>query len=180
MRTVESVQLSHHALRAIAYHEDRREFAIGASDNNIYILDADSLALKHTLENAHLNSVFSVAWSPDGSTLLSGGRDAWLRVWQTDTWEVSALQPLDAAHLFTLNHIVCSPCGRFFATASRDKTVKIWDAQQFRLLKVLDVIRSGGHVNSVNRLWWQGERLISASDDRSAMIWRVQTKEVFL
>ncbi|MBK8425147.1 MAG: hypothetical protein IPL27_03820 [Lewinellaceae bacterium] len=59
---------------------------------------------------------------------------------------------------------------RFFATASRDKTLKIWDSATFTLLKVVDTIRDGGHINSVNRLLWLPECLVSASDDRSAIL----------
>ena len=175
-RTIESLQLSGQALRTIAYAEKRQELAVGASDNNIYILDAETLALKTTILNAHNNSVFALAWSPDNKLLLSGGRDAWLRAWESGAegqFQLSAKNPLVAAHLFTLNHIVFSPDGNFFATASRDKTLKIWDAGTFELLKVVDTIRHGGHINSVNRLLWLPDCLVSASDDRSAMIWAI-------
>jgi WD40 repeat protein len=179
-RTLESIQLSSQALRAIAYSDKNHEIAVGASDNNIYFLDADTLELKSTIQNAHTNSVFTLAWSPDQTLLLSGGRDAWLRIWEyPSATSVShpalAVQtPKEAAHLFTLNHIAFSPDGQLFATASRDKTIKIWDGQSGELLKVIDTIRHGGHINSVNRLLWVADCLVSASDDRSAMVWRVE------
>lgn len=175
-RAIESVQLSAHSLRAIAYAEERRELAVGASDNHIYFLDSQTLELKGVLRNAHENSVFTVAYSPDQKYLLSGGRDAWLRVWEFPEEHfslpvLSEKSPAQAAHLFTVNHIAFSPDGAFFATASRDKTVKIWDARHFELLQVLDTIRQGGHINSVNRLLWIEDALVSASDDRTLMVW---------
>jgi WD40 repeat protein len=88
-----------------------------------------------------------------------------------DTKEIAPQSPEQAAHLFTLNHIAFSPDGHLFATASRDKTFKIWDAQTYELLKVVDTLRLGGHINSVNRLLWHGGGLISVSDDRRAIIW---------
>lgn len=171
-RPVESLQLSNQALRAIAHSPGRGELAVGASDHAIYLLDAATLALRRTLPVAHNNSVFAVAYSPDNRYLLSGGRDAMLRVWdlENDCTLVSE-QP---AHWFTVNHIAFSPPssqGRFFATASRDKTIKIWDAATFSLLKVLDTIREGGHINSVNRLLWLQDGLVSCSDDRTVKIW---------
>lgn len=171
-RTMESIQLSNQALRAIAYTEKRHEIAVGASDNNIYILDVETLALKSTILNAHTNSVFTLVWSPDSQQLLSGGRDAWLKIWEFPK-SSAVSHPTEAAHLFTINHITFSPDGKLFATASRDKTLKIWDATTFELLKVVDTIRNGGHINSVNRLLWLPGCLVSASDDRSAMIWVV-------
>jgi WD40 repeat protein len=45
----------------------------------------------------------------------------------------------------------------------------------FKLLKVIDTIRLGGHIRSVNRLFWSpfADYLISVSDDRSVMVWSI-------
>ncbi len=171
-KSIESIQLSHQSLRCIAYCAERNEIAIGASDHHIYLLDASSLEVKNQIKEAHGNSVFSLAYSPDGKQLLSGGRDAMLRVWDLEK-ERLLIHNLPA-HRFTINHILWHPNGDFFFTASRDKTIKIWDAQNFELLKVLEGLRDQGHFNSVNRLHWQADHLISASDDRSLLIWEVQ------
>lgn len=169
-RTVESIHLTHCALRALALAPQRREMAVGASDASIYLLDSETLDIRHTLPNAHAPSVFTVAYSPDERYLLSGGRDAMLRVWDLSA-DPPAIVSEQPAHWFTLNHIVWSPDGRHFATASRDKTVKIWDGTTFQLLRVLDPVRDGGHLNSVNRLLWLPQALLSASDDRTVKIW---------
>lgn len=169
--SVESFQLSNQSLRCISFSEKRSELAVGASDNSIYLLDVETFELKRTLKDAHKNSVFTVVYSPDNRHLLSGGRDAMLRVW--DLENDFQLVSEQAAHLFTINHIVFSPDSQLFATASRDKTLKIWDAQTFQLLKVVDTIRHGGHIHSVNRLLWLPDCLISCSDDRTVMLWRI-------
>ncbi len=176
-RSVESVQLSNQALRSISFSEKRKELAVGASDNSIYLLDVETFELRHTLKDAHTNSVFTVAYSPDGRQLLSGGRDAMLKVWDLTPSQSpipNPYSPKNPAHLFTLNHIVFSPDAQLFATASRDKTLKIWDAHTFELLKVVDTMRYGGHINSVNRLLWMPDCFVSCSDDRSVMLWRVE------
>ncbi len=170
-RTIESLQLSHQPLRALAYSEKRGEIAIGASDQSIYFLDTETLALKRVLKQAHTNSVFTLAYSSDGQYLLSGGRDAMLRVW--DLENDCALRSEQPAHWYTINHLAFSPDGLLFATASRDRTIKIWDAQSFELLKVLDTLRFGGHTRSVNRLLWLSDCLVSCGDDRLAMIWKI-------
>ncbi len=170
-RTVESLQLSHQALRAVAFAENRRELAVGGSDQSIYLLDSETLEVKRILKNAHTNSVFSLAYSPNGARLLSGGRDAMLRVW--DLEQDCVLISEQPAHLYTINHLVFSPDGALFATASRDKTLKIWNAETFELLKVVDTLRFGGHTRSVNRLLWLPDGLVSCGDDRLAMIWKI-------
>ena len=170
-RTVESLQLSHQALRSIAVSDKRGELAIGGSDWSIYFLDTETLAVRRILKNAHTNSVFTLAYSPDGQYLLSGGRDAMLRVW--DLENDCALRSEQPAHLYTINHLTYSPDGSLFVTASRDRTLKIWDAQTFELLKVVDTLRYGGHTRSVNRLLWLPDCLVSCGDDKLAMLWKI-------
>lgn len=169
-RSLESIQLSHRALRSIHLSPDGR-LAVGASDGNIYILKSDTFELLHTVQAAHTPSVFSAIWHPDGAYLLSGGRDAILKVWSATDYEQQQDIP---AHWYTINHIAFDPSGAYFATASRDKTIKIWNAADRSLVKVLDTIRDGGHVNSVNRLLWMSDRLVSVSDDRTAIIWEIR------
>ncbi len=172
-RSLESFYLSNQSLRSLDFCPARQEIAVGASDNSIYLLDSSTLNLKNKIESAHANSVFALKYSLEGRYLLSGGRDAYLKIWDTQQdFQLVFDQP---AHWFTINHIVFDPVGRWFVTASRDKTIKIWDAYNFTLLKVLEVVRDRGHVNSVNRLLWVDDRcFISAGDDRTMILWEVQ------
>ncbi len=174
-QSMESLRLSNQSLRCICYAPKRRELAVGSSDNGIYLLDAEQLSVKHHIPNAHDNSVFTLRYSPDDRFLLSGGRDAHLKAWEIgeSAPELVSDQP---AHWFTINSIAFHPSGRWFATGSRDKTIKIWDAADFKLLQVLETVRDGCHINSVNRLLWHGYEnyLVSASDDRSMIVWDIK------
>jgi WD40 repeat protein len=176
-RISESFQLSNHALRSMAFSPLRNEIAIGSSDRNIYILDATTLSLKTSIENAHQNSVFSLQYSPDGKTLLSGGRDALLRAWDVENnFQQATSLP---AHLFTVNKIVFHPEGKIFATASRDKTIRIWESGTYELLKEINTLRNGCHTHSINSLYWSpyNDWLVSGSDDRTAIIWEIKIEE---
>ncbi|MCB9284910.1 MAG: hypothetical protein H6563_12605 [Lewinellaceae bacterium] len=169
-QSLESLHLSNQGLRCLDYSPLRNELAVGGSDTNIYLLDADTLDIRHRIESAHGNSVFSLRYAPDGNYLLSGGRDAQLNAWSLEgPPQRIVTQP---AHWYTINGIAFHPEGKIFATASRDKTIKIWDAETFQLLKVLESIRDQGHLRSVNALLWM-DHLVSASDDRSLIIWGV-------
>lgn len=172
-RATESLQLSAESLRSIDYSPTRNELLIGASDHAMYFLDASNFSLKNSVPLAHDNSVFVARYHPDGKHLVSGGRDARLKVWDLETLACISNQE---AHWYTINDIVFHPKGHLFATASRDKTIKIWDAQTFKLLKVLETIRDDGHINSVNRLLWTRHQnyLLSCSDDRSIKLWEMK------
>lgn len=166
------LKLSDKSLRCLALHEERGELAVGGSDWLVRVLDADSLQLKHTLEGA-TNSVFTLAYGPDGGTLFTAGRDAHLRTWDVAAGYQAATSLV--AHMFTINHVAFSPDGQYFATCSMDKSIKLWDAATLSLLRVLDRARHAGHGTSVNKLFWPGRqnRLVSCSDDRSLAVWQV-------
>lgn len=168
--SLESLQLSHSAIRGMDFSPRRNEIAMGASDQAIYFLDATDLSLKRSIPNAHDSSVFCVRYSADEEYLYSGGRDAQLKVWELDAAPTPIVQK--AAHWYTINDLALSPDGAFLASGSRDKTIRIWRTSDFKLVKALEVVRDQGHINSVNSLLWlPGGELISASDDRRLIVW---------
>lgn len=170
LQTSETLHLSNTSIRAIAKTADK--IVIGASDNHIYILNHE-LEIVHTIKDAHENSVFCVSIAPhDTNRIASGGRDAQLRHWSFDGSQLHQQN----AHWFTINDIKFSPNGTIFATASRDKTIRLWKSDDYQLIKEINTIKNAGHVNSVNRLLWlDDETLVSASDDRTMIIWKIET-----
>ncbi len=170
------LKASDKSARSIAVNPVSGEFAVAYSDHMIRIFDLETLNLKRVL-TGHVNSVFTVAYSPDGRYLMSGSRDAHLKVWVVN--DSYALAEDIVAHMFSINHIVFNPDGTLFATASMDKSIKIWNAETFRLLKVVDRARHAGHGTSVNRLLWEAgqAQLLSASDDRTISVWSVNTSQ---
>ena len=55
-------------------------------------LAAASLELKAEKQSAH-NIVSSVAFSPDGKTIVSGSRDKTIKVWDAGAWALVPLNP---------------------------------------------------------------------------------------
>ena len=56
-------------------------------------LAAASLELKAEKQSAHSNYVLSVAFSPDGKTIVSGSADKTLKVWDAGAWALIPLNP---------------------------------------------------------------------------------------
>ncbi|RAV99419.1 WD40 repeat domain-containing protein [Pseudochryseolinea flava] len=171
--TIEAkVKYSERSARCMTISAERSEIAVGYSDNRIRILDLETMALKQEWE-AHTNSVFVVRYSPDGTLLVSGSRDARLKSWDSNGGYTLSTEVV--AHLFAINHLDFSPDSKHFVTCSMDKSIKVWDAATFKLLKVIDRARHAGHGNSVNKLLWTpyNDQLLSAGDDRTISVWNI-------
>jgi WD40 repeat protein len=74
----------------------------------------------------HDDFVFSVAFSPDGSKIVSGSRDKTIRVWDASTG-VEMLPHLQG-HRSGVTSVAFSPNGSKIVSGSYDRTIRVWDA----------------------------------------------------
>lgn len=163
-------KLCEEKVRSLDLNYHSSEIAIASGDCNIRIFDLKTLEEKKTF-TAHTLSANVVCYSPDGSLILTGGRDAHLNIWDSKNFSLIKNIP---AHNYAIYDIVFSPDNELFATASRDKTIKIWDAETFELQARINKENFDGHVNSVNKLLWMEDYLVSTGDDRAVMVWEVK------
>ena len=98
-----------------------------------------SVALQ-TLEG-HSSRVTSVAFSPDGTQVVSGSYDETVRLWDAATG--TALQTLEG-HSSWITSVAFSPDGTQVVSGSADKTVRLWDAATGAALQTLE-----GHSSAV-------------------------------
>lgn len=82
-------------------------------------------ALK-TISTKHKGGVNSLAYSPDGKTIATGGgyRDDIVQLWDAGTGEHKAIL---RGHTKTVSSVAYSPDGKTIASGSTDGTVRLWD-----------------------------------------------------
>ena len=120
----------------------------------------------------HLEEVNAVAFSPDGKSLVSGGREK--KVW---LWNVQRGQPekILFEHRDRIKDLVFSPDGTLLVSASNDSTIKLWDTVNSRVLATLR-----GHQRPVKSLSFSsdGRTLVSGGEDGSVRFWDIKEQDI--
>ena len=170
LELVHSITVSNDTVRCITINPEENRIAFGCRDNRIVVYDLDDYSLIKALIG-HTMAVFSLQYSPNGEYLVSGSRDAQVKIWDNKTYSLVQNIP---AHLFAVNHIAFHSSQPYFVTASMDKSIKIWDAADFKLRKIISREKGyASHVLSINKLAWNGNQLLSVSDDKKVICWDV-------
>src|SRR5262245_7431464 len=123
----------------------------------------------------HTAGVQTLAFSPDGKTLASGGFDRIILLWDTRTWKPR--EPLEG-HTREVTYLAFSPDGRQLASvASRPDScaVRLWDVASGQLAGEL-----GGPVEEgMLGLAWSpdGRTLACGGLDRSLYLWDVAARK---
>jgi centriolar protein POC1 len=171
LELVHSITVSNDTIRCITINPEENRIAFGCRDNRIVVYNLDDYSPIKALIS-HTMAVFSLQYSPNGEYLVSGSRDAQVKIWDNKTYSLIHNIP---AHLFAVNHIAFHPSLPYFATASMDKNIKIWDAEEFKLRKIISREKGyDSHVLSINKLAWNGDQLLSASDDKKIICWDIK------
>jgi WD40 repeat protein len=117
----------------------------------------------------HTNVVLSVAWSPQGRWIASGGKDKTARLWNAQT---GGLVRTLAGHGHWVHSVAFSPNGSQVATASADRTVRVWEVETGRLFFSLQ-----GHKDAVLQAVWSpdGKWIATGSQDKVVHLWDAAT-----
>jgi WD40 repeat protein len=124
------------------------------------------------LDNRHEGALTCLAFSPDGTRLVSIGVDNTVQL--VDVRTGRAVFPVSSAS-GTLTSVIFSPDGRRLAAAGMDGIVRVWDASNGNALLSLRGLGppGGGHYGFTARLAFSpdGSRLASNDWDGTVTIW---------
>ena len=118
----------------------------------------------------HRNEVNSIAFSPDGRSLVSGSDDGSVRIWNIRDGSSKELPvTYDAGYFFS---VVFSPDGRNIAAGNMEHSLWLWDSRTHKL-----VANWEGHSDSVWCVEFtpDGKGLISGSADKTVKYWDVSS-----
>lgn len=160
-------------IRRLTLDEKNEKLIIGGQDGNIRLMETTFF---NELENwkGHLTGTNCSCFIE--SHLITGGKDAYINVWEIDSKKIKQSIP---AHnyavydlLFFLNH-------QLLVSASFDKTIKAWNWTNDSLQLIQRSERKdGGHSHVVNRLVKLDDyHFASVGDDRRIIIWEIQNMD---
>jgi WD40 repeat protein/serine/threonine protein kinase len=120
----------------------------------------------------HTGGVMSVAFSPDGTRILTGSRDETARVWDART---GTLQLELKGHTSIVSSVAFSPDGTRIVTGGWDNTAKVWDARTGT--PQLGLKGDGVAFNPVNSVAFSpdGTRIVTGSGDGTVKVWDART-----
>jgi WD40 repeat protein len=156
-------------VRGVAFAPDGSRAASASWDGTVRIWSLETGEELRKIETgAALNSV---AWSPDGRLLISGGGrggDGQVRLWKADS---GAPVRSFNGHTERVWSVAFSPDARTVLSAAEDKTARLWDVASGQ-----ESHRLEGHTDVVRKAVFSrdGRFILTASHDDTVRLWTLE------
>ncbi len=166
----------------VSFSPDGQTLASAHGDRSVRMWDVETHELKRTLggsleassieRRGHKSAARSVAFSPDGSILASGGRGGRVLLWDADT---GRLKQFILRHSGGIWSLAFSPDGNTLAAATEGGYVYIYDVSNLKSVERKHRLRA----HSI-RAWSvafsrDGRFLASSGDDTFVRLWDYET-----
>jgi len=156
---------------AINYSADGKMFVTGGGapteDGEVKFFDADAKQIGE-VKNGHSDTVFGVAFSPDGKLLAACAADKFVKVFEVPTGKfVKSFE----GHTHHVMGVGWTPDGKKIASCGADNFVKVWDYEKGEKLRDLP-----GHAKQVTQLAFVGKtpQFLTVSGDATVRLWNAE------
>ncbi|BAY62962.1 protein kinase [Calothrix brevissima NIES-22] len=130
-------------------------------------IEAEKLALANTLD-AHDGAVNSLAITADGQTLISGGADNKIKIWNLASGD---LKTTLSKNLDAITSVAISPNGKTLFSGSKDGSIQIWNLPEGTLKTTLPKSKDAVSYVAITP---DGETLVSGGGN-TIQVWDLQT-----
>jgi len=113
--------------------------------------------------------VSSLAWSPDGTHIVTAGDSNAVQVWDARSGQVMLTYD---GHSNLVSAVAWSPDGMHIVSASEDRTAQVWEVDTGRSILIF---RGHSHYVNAVTLSPDGKYIASASIDRTVQVWEPAT-----
>jgi YD repeat-containing protein len=153
----------HNRVDAVAFDRTGKWLVSGSTDGEIALWDANAGTYARTFGGGSLNSVFGVAFSPDGHLVAAGQLDG------LSLWDVTSATLRREIRMGAVFSVAFTDDGRLLAAGGGDGRIVLFDVASGNNLGAALV----GHTKPVERLAFSRDGSFLASTDRSGtmMLW---------
>ncbi|MEQ8959709.1 MAG: hypothetical protein RLP02_17590 [Coleofasciculus sp. C2-GNP5-27] len=168
-------------VNSVAFSRNGKILVSGGLDGAIKIWNWRTGELLHTLNrpspsdiigslvswfDSSVGVIWSVAISPDGQMIASGGSEQPIMLWNSDRGKLVRTLTEHSGKVYS---VTFSPNGKLLASGGDDNTLRIWNYQTGELIQTLE------HLSPVYCVTFSpdGQTLVSGSVDSTIKVWRI-------
>jgi WD40 repeat protein len=136
-------------------------------DGEIKVLEVPSGKVVADIKNGHSDTVFGVAFSPDGTKLATCAADKFVKVFEIPSGKF--LKSFEG-HTHHVLDVGWKGDGKLLASASADNSIKVWNYETGEQARTIP-----GHGKQVTRLLFKGTspEFVTVSGDQTVRMWNV-------
>ncbi|HZU00726.1 MAG TPA: serine/threonine-protein kinase [Ktedonobacteraceae bacterium] len=165
-------------LRMVEVDANERPASIAAVRPELEQISAISRPMGTVLSSyrGHSRLILGVAWSPDGTRIVSGASDGTVHLWDVATAHNMLIWRHPSKFYAWTCALAWSPDGAYIACGSDDRTVRVWQVEASEVVAMKHCCIYRGHANWINAVAWSpdGTHIASGSDDKTVQVWQME------